>query len=129
MWPLYVVEDMLRQQEVILPECAMGQAMIYTANAWSVDGEGLFDPAPDRNLSIALDFAITQSLLLPASETIRISAALHTRLNGLLTNRFPCSEAFLRALQSEQVVEATYHDQTPRDELVAAKNPALCYIG
>ena len=94
MWPLVVVEELLRQDGVGLSDCAMGGAMIYVANAWSVDGLGLFDRAPGRNLAIALDFALTQSLLLPAGEAIHGSPALHARLTGAISMKFPRSAAF-----------------------------------
>jgi hypothetical protein len=119
MWPLVVVEDQLRRHQAMLPDCALGEAMIYVANAWSLDGEGLFDPLPARNLTIALDFAITQSLLLPAGEAIRDSAALRTRLAGVLSGQFPRSAAFLWTVQHAQAEEATEHGQTPRTRPVA----------
>jgi len=114
MWPLVVVEDQLRQHQAMLPDCALGEAMIYDANAWSLDGEGLFDPLPARNLTIALDFAITQSIFLPAGEAIRDSAALRTRLAGVLSGKFPRSAAFLWAAQHAQPKEAAERSQMPR---------------
>ena len=71
------------------------------------------------NLTIALDFAITQSLLLPAGEAIRDSAALRTRLAGVLSGQFPRSAAFLWTVQHAQAEEATEHGQTPRTRPVA----------
>jgi len=123
MWPLVVVEDLLVQHGVDLPGCAMGEGMIYVANAWSVDGEGLFDPAPTRNLALALDFAITQSLLVRAGEAIRDSAILRARLAGMLTRRFPCSAAFLRTLQQEEAMGAVRRERVARNDPFAATNP------
>jgi len=115
MWPFGVVEDLLRQHQVVLPECAMGEAMIYVANAWSVEGEGLFDSAPARNLTIALDFAITQSLLLRASETIRDSAVAGRQLARAMNGRFPRSAAFLNNLADAEIMEAdVQHRQVPQ---------------
>jgi len=132
MWPLVVVEQLLRQYGVALPDCAMGGAMIYVANAWSAVGQGLFDPTPGRNLAIALDFALTQSLLLPAGEAIHGSPALHARLTGAISMKFPRSAAFLGALRPTLA-----HHQTPRREPVTAQNlsaatmrqPAVAHSG
>jgi hypothetical protein len=118
MWPLYVIADLLRRHQVVLPESAMGEAMIYVANAWSAEGEGLFDSAPARNFTIATDLAITQSLLLRAGETIRESAALHAGLAGVLNARLPYSAAFLRNLQSsEEETTRVQHAPAPQKEV------------
>lgn len=126
MRPLVVVEDLLRHQQVDLPKCAVGEAMIYVANAWSQDGEGLFDPKPARNQSVALDFAIAQTLLMRACRAIRDSAVLRTRLAGALEGRFPHSLAFLRTLEQAQTKEATQRRQIPSNEpLIPKKLVAL----
>jgi len=129
MWPLVVVEDLLKQHQGLLSDCAMGEAMIYVANAWSAKGQGLFDRTTARNMAIALDFAIAQSLLLPAGEAIRGSAALYARLAGMLTRRFPCSAAFLRTIRPAHAVEATRHAQTPSSEPIAAESHAFSHFG
>jgi hypothetical protein len=123
MWPLVVVEDLLRRHGAALSDWAMGEAMIYVANAWSADGRGLFDPAPGRNLAIALDFAVAQSLLLPAGESIQRSPALYRRLAGALTGGFPRSAGFLHALQPAPAVTAA-PDRSPRDGPRPVEQPA-----
>jgi hypothetical protein len=69
--------------------------MIYLANSWSQTGAGLFDPHRQRNVMLALDLAIAQTLLPHLGEALSQSAALVERLGELLSGQFPHSEAFL----------------------------------
>jgi hypothetical protein len=120
MWPLGVISDLLRQHQVDLRGCAMGEVMIYVSNAWSADGEGLFDPAPARNLTIALDFAITQSLLLRAGKAIRDSAVARRQLVRAMNGRSPRSAAFLNNLAVAQAMEAhVEHRHAPQEPVLA----------
>jgi hypothetical protein len=72
--------------------------MIYLSNSWSQMGSGLFDENPQINLHIAMDLAITQSLLFPYSEMIADSNNLHGKLLRVLGNQYPLASGFLRQL-------------------------------
>lgn len=44
------------------PATVMGDVLIFLANAWTMQGKGLFDRAPARNLALAMDLALAQAL-------------------------------------------------------------------
>ena len=97
-WPLLQIGDLLKKHAVQLPGAVMGEAMVYLANAWSKEGDSLFDQAPSRNLAIALDLVMTQTLLPRVCGVIRNSAALRRQLRGALNGQFPRAVAFLESL-------------------------------
>ncbi len=74
------------------------EIMIYLANSWSKLGNGLFHPSPTRNLTIALDIAISQIVLPRAIDVIRGVDALREQLVNTLMNQFPRSTAFVADL-------------------------------
>lgn len=76
----------------------LAEGMIYLANSWSYTGQGLFDRDRNKNLQIAMDLAITQSLLLPASHEIAQSDNLQTRLQKVLGNHFPHASDYINLL-------------------------------
>jgi hypothetical protein len=80
-----------------LPSSVMDHCITYLANAFSIQGEGLFDQIPYRNLEIASDMVIEQILLLSSREKIRASRRIRQELHDLLRT-FPRSQAFLGAL-------------------------------
>jgi len=72
------------------------EALLFLANAWSLEMHGLFHREPEQNLEIALDLVISQMVLPRGWRTINRSAALREELNGVLGDRFPCSHLFLK---------------------------------
>lgn len=78
------------------PKLAIDEALIYLANCWSEQGHGLFDLLASRNLAIALDLVMAQSLLPRVQKKVHRSVHLRRELQELLDSRFPQSAAFLR---------------------------------
>ncbi len=95
--PQLLLERVLEDHAAELPKSAVGEAIVYLANAWSSDGIGLFAEATPDNLVIAADFAIAQTLLPPLAHVIRDSTTLYHQLREALSS-FPHSIAFLEAL-------------------------------
>jgi hypothetical protein len=96
--PLHQVAGLLEEYGVDLPCSVIGEAVIYLANAWTKGNNGLFTSANDRNLAIALDFAIAQTLLPRGLKELRRSTAMQRQLHEVLDGRFPRSTAFLQSL-------------------------------
>jgi hypothetical protein len=96
--PLHQVADLLEEYGVELPHSVIGEAVVYLANAWTKGGNGLFAPEDSRNLALALDFAIAQTLLPRGLKTIGRSSALQRQLQEMLDGQFPRSAASLRSL-------------------------------
>jgi len=94
LYPLLQVEAILKRYISSL-ELATDEVMIYLANSWSRLGNGLFHPAPDRNLAIA------QILLPRAADAIRGLETLRNRLEFILADQFLRSTAFLKALAAQ----------------------------
>ncbi len=61
--PLIEIKSLIEKHQVKIPTQVTNDIMIYLANAWSIDGTGLFDRSILRNLEQALDYAIAQLLL------------------------------------------------------------------
>lgn len=95
MEPLWRVDELLRDHQARVPDAALGEALIYVANAWSREGRGLFHSTMGCNLMTALDLAILQTLLVRAVEQVCGSAALRSRSMDILGSRFPRSAAFV----------------------------------
>ena len=90
-----LLRSVFRTHGIELPPALLNEVILYLANAWSVLGNGLFDPVTSRNLQIAFDLALAQ-LVLPHSLTaIQASGDLHAQLLFLLKERLPRSSALL----------------------------------
>lgn len=89
-----LLDDILRQHAIRLPDNVLGEILIYLANAWSQEGVGLFAPEINRNLAIAADFATTQILLPRVMKAAQISTPLRTQLQEAL-EPYPYATAFL----------------------------------
>lgn len=74
------------------------EGIVYLANSWSYAGVGLFDQDLRKNLKIAMDLAITQSLLLPHSEKISKSMSLQKSLHKILDSEFPQASTYLNQM-------------------------------
>jgi len=92
--PFLKVVQCLNNHDLSLPSSVLDRCVIYLANAWSIRGQGLFDPITCRNLEIASDLAIKQILLPGIESQIRSSRSLRQELHDLL-GIFPRSLAFL----------------------------------
>ena len=74
----------------------LDEVILYVANAWSQQGNGLLDASTSRNLAIASDLAVTQLVLPHNLEAIRSSESLQGDLCSILGEHMPRSSAFLR---------------------------------
>jgi len=95
--PVLQIADLLKAHDVPLPDSVICESIIYLANAWSKRGVGLFDPAISRNVAIAADLAIAQTVLPHVGQTLRSLPALHDPLKQVL-KPFPHSLTVLENL-------------------------------
>lgn len=95
--PLLEIGAALGTFGIQLPPDLMREALVYLANAWTRQGNGLFDPAPLRNLAIALDQAIAQTILPRVVERIASSRVIFEGLRDALNGLFPRSACFLES--------------------------------
>lgn len=94
--PIIEVEKMLLENGVEFSQGSMrNEVVIYLANAWTYVGIGLFDSSLTRNLEIALDLAIAQSVLPRGLKAISHSNKLRMGLRSILNDRFDYSRKFL----------------------------------
>ena len=77
-----LLDGLLKTHNAHISEAWKREILIYLANAWSETGEGLFAETPMANARIALDFALTQSLLLRLDDDNDIQR--HAELRMLL---------------------------------------------
>lgn len=97
--PLQIVmllRSVFRAHGVELPPALLDEVILYLANAWSAQGNGLFDPVTPRNLEIAFDLALAQLILPHSLEAIRSSEPLQVQLYSILEEQLPRSSAFLK---------------------------------
>ncbi len=95
--PVLQIADLLKMYDAPLPDSVIRETVVYLANAWSKQGVGLFDPAISRNVAIAADLAIAQTVLPYVGQTLRSLPALHDSLKQVL-KPFPRSLAALENL-------------------------------
>lgn len=93
--PLFHIENLFNQFQVQLPPDWLEGVLVYLANSWTGEGEGLFDFSPWRNLTLAMDFAIAQSILPYGKDSIQASDDLRIGLKNILKGLFPHSAAFV----------------------------------
>jgi hypothetical protein len=96
--PFFQVKQVLQKIRSIYFGNSLVEGIVYLANSWSYTGQGLFDGDPRMNLQIAMDLAITQSLLLPCSEKIAQSESLQVKLHKVLGNYFPQARDYINQL-------------------------------
>lgn len=96
--PFFQVKQLLQKSRSIHFTNSLFEGIIYLANSWSYTGRGLFSGNRRKNLQIALDLAITQSLLLPCSEKISQSKNLQIKLHKVLGEQFPNASAYINQL-------------------------------
>lgn len=95
LFPLMHIQALLSEHTSEMLERVTDEVMIYLSNSWSRLGNGLFHHSPERNLSIALDMAISQIILPRAVEAIQKVEVLREQLINTLKNQFPRSTAFV----------------------------------
>lgn len=67
------------------------EILIYLANAWSRTGNGLFAQEDARNFKIALDQAMSQSILPRVWDRLRELPSMSRKVSELLTDQYPRS--------------------------------------
>ena len=73
----------------------LDEVILYLANAWSAQGNGLLHPFTSCNLAIAIDLALVQLVLPRYLEPIRSSETLQAELQKVLDKYLPRCNAFL----------------------------------
>jgi len=93
---IMLVRSVFRTHGFEFPPALLDEVILYLANAWSAQGNGLFDPVTPRNLDIASDLALAQLVLPRSLETVRSSETLQAELHSILKENLPRSSAFLK---------------------------------
>ena len=83
------VEWLLWAHHIELDPVALHAGLCYLANAFDIEGKGLFAADPVANLSIALDYVIAQEVLPRLKETLAENKAARRELADYLTGRYP----------------------------------------
>jgi hypothetical protein len=96
--PLLIIESLLNAYAVPLSNQVIEDAIIYLANSWSWLGNGLFNPETSKNLVIALDLVISQTILPRAAEQLHRLSILREQLLGVFDEQFPRSYMFIAAV-------------------------------
>ena len=89
------VWNVFRTHGFEFPPALLDEVILYLANAWSVQGNGLFDPSTFCNLATASDLAVAQLVLPRSLEAIQSSETLQAQLYSILEEHLPRSGAFL----------------------------------
>ncbi|GEM_PF-124702 len=92
--PVLHVEQLLRHHGIYLPSSIRDEIAVYLANAWSLEGVGLFDRNNRMNTEVAYDFAMAQIILPHLAEIIQASPPLRGELRAAL-EPFPHAGAFM----------------------------------
>jgi hypothetical protein len=92
---LEVERAMLEHNVEYSPRSVKNEVIIFLANAWTKDGNGLFDNSLRGNFDIALDLAISQIVLPIGWKAIRRSTRLRRRLGEVLSDKYVYSRKIL----------------------------------
>lgn len=90
------VRTILQAHKLEFPSALLDEVIVFLGNAWSMQGNGLFDPSASRNLTVASDLALAQLVLPHNLKSIRSSEALQAELHAILDQPMPRSGAMLR---------------------------------
>jgi energy-coupling factor transporter ATP-binding protein EcfA2 len=93
---IMLVRSVFRTHGFEFPPALLDEVILYLANAWSAQGNGLFDPVTARNLDIASDLALAQLVLPRSLETVQSSETLQAELHSILKENLPRSSTFLK---------------------------------
>lgn len=97
--PLVEMERFVRRLGLPrLPSTAAADAWLYLANAFDLDGHGLFVDSVVENLTVARDYAMTQSVLPLISSRWLEAPQMRDTIGEHLVTRFP--RAYARCLAS-----------------------------
>ena len=102
------VQRILQTHGLDFPPSVFDEVILYMSNAWSSQGNGLFDLFTSRNLAIATDLALVQLVLPHYFGTIQSSNTLQEELYTVLDEQLPRCKAFLKRYSSE------HHSLTPK---------------
>jgi hypothetical protein len=91
-----LIQSVLQAHRLEFLPALLNEVVIYLANAWSVQGNGLFNPSLSRNLAIASDLALAQLVLPHYFMAIRSSKTLQAELYSILDEQQPRSRNFLK---------------------------------
>lgn len=97
--PLIEVITVLHEHDIYVPREAINQTIIFLANAWTQEGEGLFAPTTHENLNMSLDIALTQYVMPWVVTADYVNSRLLDQLSPLLINRFNQASNFLRTFE------------------------------
>lgn len=90
--PLLEVERVMIDHGVVFsPRTVTNEAVIYLSNTWTSFGNGLFASSLRRNLDIALDIVISQTVLPRGWKAICQSDKLRISLSDVLSNEYSYS--------------------------------------
>jgi hypothetical protein len=90
------VQSILQAHRLGFSPAMLDEVVIYLANAWSIQGNGLFNPSLSRNLAIASDLALAQLVLPHYFMEIRSSKTLQAELYSILDKQQLRSRNFLK---------------------------------
>lgn len=96
--PLMQIGALLREKVGLVLDWLEYETIVYLANSWTRQGNGLFAASTPENLAIALDLAISQIFLPGAADAIRRIDILREQVHGVLFSQFPRSAAFIDEL-------------------------------
>ncbi len=91
-----LVQDVLQAHRLGFTPALLDDVILYLANAWSAQGNGLFNPSLSRNLAIASYLALAQLVLPHYFMAIRSSETLQAELYSILDEHLPRSRKFLK---------------------------------
>jgi energy-coupling factor transporter ATP-binding protein EcfA2 len=91
-----LVQDVFQAHGLEFSPALLDEVILYLANSWSAQGNGLFDPSMPRNLAIAFDLALAQLVLPRSLKVIRSSETMQEELHSTLDGQLPRSSAFLK---------------------------------
>jgi hypothetical protein len=92
------IQEILQNNNVVVPNKLMDDVVIYLANAWSSSGKGLFTANLRANFEIASDIIITQLLLPSIRDALQKSLEFRQALNSMLQLYYPFSYSYLNQI-------------------------------
>ena len=94
---IIVVQNILREHGCELSPACLDEVILFLANAWSFQMNGLFDSSTEKNLAIACDLILSQFILPSRIQVIRASSSLLTALRQVFESRMPRTKAGLQS--------------------------------
>ena len=91
------VQKVLGQYGCELSPACLDEVILFLANAWSFQMNGLFDSSTEKNLAIACDLIVSQFILPSRIQAIRASSSLLTALRQVFESRMPRTKTWLQS--------------------------------